>query len=300
MAASSTPGIRLTMFFSTDNYTWTESLYGPASDYVTYIDLNGNPSALLHDLLVARAAMLAEGANMQAARLSDPTNPKTSQYVSPQAIPNTTPFSSGGGQTNADRPYSTVIVQATGEDNQVSRLYFSGAPDEDIGEGTNFHRGWSPVSGWITKLNQYRSVLTVQGWKFRSISYAGSQQVQGLVSTGPANAPLGITVLNAFTFSRQPPALSFKGFRRSNPRSPGVHGQFKLALPLPTAAIGGVWTYYLIGGSPAAVSNVTTLGLAAALGYVYPKINTMIVQGATHHKRGASALAPRGRSRTRV
>jgi hypothetical protein len=61
------------------------------------------------------------------------------------------------------------------------------------------------------------------------------------------------------------------------------------------------WIYFLQGTENVNIANlVKSKGVAAALKYKYPIIQNGIAYAATHRKRGASALAPRGRSRTRV
>ena len=293
-------GMRVTMFFSMDQATWSESWWVPAaSGYESLLNADGTISPLLNGVIQGRVDLLATPAEMTEVRISDPGAPRTSQYVNEVLIPETTPF--GGQDLASDRPYSVVLLQEIAVTNEVGRLFMGGVPDTDIGEQDNTKRGWRPQSSWFNKLGAYLKKLISLNVAFRHLPYLNALQVQTVVSNGPAGTPLGFTTLAQIPFAPNGPfSVAFRGARKVNTRVPGLNGTHKLALPLPTAPVANLWTYYLLTGNPAAATNLQALPIVAPLVYTFPVLASLRVLGATHRKRGATQTAPRGRSRTRV
>lgn len=300
---AATGGARVTFFFGLDNATWTESFYlTNVSSYLALIGGVGVPTPLFQGIINARVAMLATPCSMIGVRVSLLNEPRTSQIVDASYIPATVAYTTPGSeQLTADRPYSTVLVIMYGDNDAVKRTYMGGVPDGDIGEGTGYHRGFQATTAWRAKLDDYMLRLIGASAGFRSESWAAAQTVQNVLTNGPADAPVGIEVPAQIVFGIQPPQIALRGFRRLNPRLPGMGRIHRVHLPLPTApGTDGLWQYYLRGVDPAAGSNQQQLGQAAPQAYIYPIIQQAVVDEATHRKRGVSALASRGRSRTRT
>ena len=105
--------LRMTMFFATDNYTWTESHWFSAlTSYAAGV-------APAQAIAAARNNLLGDYASIVAIRLTNPALPRTSFYLPPANLPSPTagPFQ-GNSQntTTADRPYSAVLAEYTGSD----------------------------------------------------------------------------------------------------------------------------------------------------------------------------------------
>lgn len=299
--------IRMTMFFNTDNYTWTESHWLPG--------LSGYAAAIQPAINIANARndLLAEDAFLIAVRLTDTALPRSSYYLSPAQLPGvTSPFQVQiNNITLADRPYSCVLVAYTGADGTEARGFVSGAPDRIMGEGLTSTRGLLPLGLWGTKFDTYagtaipaaQGVLGFNGAAYRALDYTApnAQPILNFPTNALAAGEIGVTLAGPLTFTLTPPVIMLKGVRKVNTRLPGLHGQYYVNLNPAVFPVAAPWTYFLAGTENVNPANlVRAQGVAAALKYKYPVIQSGVAYAATHRKRGASALAPRGRSRTRV
>ncbi len=296
--------MRMTMFFATDNYTWTEShwLLG-VSSYAA-----AEPPAI--SIATARCGILAEYSTMQAVRLTNLALPRTSFYLPGFSFPGDTGrFQVAPDGVLADRPYSALNIQFTGIDGTESRGYLSGIPDGLIGEGASSDRGIYALGIWGSALYNYigsllplqAGALGINGAAYRRLDYSAVQNVAAVTMPGVPGNEIAVTFPAQLTFiPNTPPAIVFKGFQKVNTRLPMLHGTYYVDTNPTLFPVAPPWTYFLQNTANISLANIKKKGVGSGLLYTYIQYLNGTVVSATHRKRGASALAPRGRSRTRV
>jgi hypothetical protein len=228
--------LRMTMFFNTDNYTWTESHWFSGLD--SYTD-GIQPAS---NICNARNDMLAEDAFLVACRLTNPAQPRTAYYLTAAQLPGvTSPFQVQlNNITLADRPYSAVLVAYTGDDGSEAKGFVSGVPDRIIGEGVTSTRGLLPLGLWGGKFDTYAGtvapaavgVLGFNGASFRALDYKApaAQNILGFPTNALAAGEVGVRLAAPLVFTLSPPVIMLKGVRKVNPRQPGLHGQYYVNL----------------------------------------------------------------------
>lgn len=291
--------IRITIFMTTDTFTWTESHYHVSA---TTIAAAATDAA---SLAAARLKILTKPAAIVGYRLSDTALPRQAQFsplpgnqwIGSYLFPGTSVI-----DQYADRPYSVVIPEYVGVNGRTSRGYMAGVPDQIVSEDPEEVGGLDPTfsPGWVKAFNRYMVTLAA-AWGWRRISNAGTVPVIGVDTTTHPAGELGVTVGAAINFAGGPVKVNITGFRSVNPRKRGLSGIYSVdqtdATYPPTAK---PFTYFLRGTSAANGANLTTqLGSVAPLAYLIEQYASADIIRATHRKRGVSALAPRGRSRSR-
>jgi hypothetical protein len=300
---------RLTLYMTTDNYTWTENYW------------NGNAitAASAAAVASARAAMNGQGAFVVAVRITDTTRPKWAYYLPGGTWQGAGSFFSTieAGLIGADRPYSVAIGQYTGVHNTISRIFHGGVPDDLIQESNAQGNvgGINPgiFSAWQGVWQNFITTLASFGFGWLRRVYANGQKCQKVLTNGPTSAPVGVQVAAPITIpGLTPPTITpnllCKGFRSINTKVKNISGAYYISTdPSVYPPTAPNYIYYLVG------SSVTTGNNIQQFGFVYPwadDIDTFqatfvgpnvaaFISKATHRKRGGKELAPAGRSKTR-
>lgn len=298
---------RCTVFFATESYTWTESHYLPSGGSVTSV------SALLVGLAALRVNMMASNCRIVAIRIENLTPPRTVYYLQAGTYVSVGQFTANVGislpDTAAAPPFVAVKIRVQGSAGYSTEIYVSGVPEGLIGTGGQSEQNLEPNIAFRNQLQIYVNYLISNQFSFRV-----RQLPQPLPQcTAPASQPVQAAGLIAVqfgvpltfgtppSFGPTPAALVLKGFRRANNRLPGLSGIYKVAAGSPgLTASAAPYIYWLQNTYNVAPSNIIVTGGGCGLTWYYDTYAIMNPRGATHRKRGASALAPRGRSRTRV
>jgi len=291
---------------SCDNYTWTETYYGNGA-------LGPDLIAGVQAVAQARAQLFGEGAQVVRARIILLANPRVAYFVNLDGVNVTAQnLSYLSLFPYADRPYSSIMVSFISSDNKVKRTYLSGVPDGLVGETPTVDRGIeiAILPTWLGRLVQFTTALNSAGlgWAWEA---PPTPRIQ-IVAVGTQPAPgteLSISTNTQLVFpSRQKVIIT--GYRRVNTRAPGMNGGWYVDPASPGLQVGAVapFVYYLVG-TPLNAGQATN---RSGVGFVAPlnpqlalfqdgsNVPTSYGVGlATHRKRGARALAPVGRSRSR-
>lgn len=296
---------KLTLIFTTDDYSWSESYYSR----------NGTPTdgfANVGNIATARAAMLGLGANLEATRFVNLNNPR--QALFPQgpgnAVLNTAPPPNQNEPLYADRPYSSVLVNHFAGNGYTKRTYYAGAPDLYIGQQPIEDRGieQTGIADWRPLLVRFLAAMAAGQWGWQRQIWPAAPQTIVNITVG-ANPPTQIEITTAQPIANLSNSyeIIIRGFRRVNLKDFGMNGKWKInqnALP----PAGGPYTYLLLGtpksagqaGNISGQGQVVALNLATTL-FQAPSNDTYTyaILEATHRKRGSTLLAPRGRSKMR-
>lgn len=303
---SPTPGTRCTFFLSDGGATWTESFYLTS---ITSYDQVLNQTTFLPipafgNIIQARFALCFYPSQIVAVRLSVISQPRSSQYVSTDYLPVNTPIPANEqGEDSSDVNWTVIQLNWKGDAGGVKKTFVSGAPDVSIGSGTPYKRNISNNTSFFTALGNFQVAMIGMNAAFRTVQYTNSQPVDHIDANGPAGAPVQLLLKNQLTgLSATPPFnISLKGFRRINTKAPGLKPSYALFGTPPTAPnSAGFWAYPLAKANPALVPNMGTMGIVAPLSFLYQFMSNAVPVRATHRKRGVSALAAHGRSKTRA
>lgn len=286
--------------------TWTE----------TYYTSTGSVSQFQNSLVqvgAARRGLAAKQTLLVQARVTDLSNPRQTQVLAPLGFAGPgTMQERPGSDPDQDSAPSIVSVQVKfyGTGGQQCRRYIAGVAEGTV--GTNF--SGQNISDYGTlggALANFLAVLAGQIWQFRYRNQAANQIVQAVLTSAQFPGEIGVQFGQQMIALQAgvPPYLAFKGFRKVNPRLLGIGGIYKVdpASPGITAAV-APFIYYLRNTPNIQAANIAQLGVGAQLVYAYdgfsnttgPTSNGFSILNATHHKRGGSALAHRGRLRARI
>ena len=298
---------RVTLFFQVESYTWTESHYLPAGGTVASV------TQVMMGIAALRVNMMAANCTISAIRIENLTPPRTVYYLAAGTYPNQGQFTAGGLVGNPDvdsaPPWASVKVRVQGSAGYSTEIYISGVPEGIIGTGGVSSQNLEPNIAFRNALNAYLGYLILQNFSFRV-----RQLLNPLPQcTGPASQPAQAAGLIAVqfgvplvfgtppSFGPSPSAVVLKGFRRANLRLPGLSGIYKVAAGSPgLTASAAPYIYWLQNTFAVQPANLLVTGGGCGLVWYYDTYAILNPRGATHRKRGASALAPRGRSRNRV
>lgn len=298
---------RATFFFQVEGYTWTESHYLPTGLS------EGQSQAAAVAIANARVQLLAVNGRLIAIRIENLVPPRTVYYISPGFWNPVGQFgvAAGSGQPDEDSapPWAAVKIRVQGSAGNSSEIYLSGIPEGVVGTGGLTSQNLEPNVTLLNYLGVYLSALQAAGATFRVRNLGLIQQCNADASS-PAQAggliavqfPAPLVFGTPPNFGPVAPSLVLKGFRRGNQRQLGLSGVYRVSGKSPALQPGAAspWIYYLANTFNVQPANIIVTGGGCGLLWAYDTFNILNPRGATHRKRGASALAPRGRSRNRV
>lgn len=298
---------KITFFFTMYNYSWTETYY--ASGGLTLAQVQ--QSALF--VAQTRAACMGPQAVITAIRFVSLTNPRISYFATmPQAgfvgnmggIPGTDPDQDAAPQ------FVSAQVKFYASTANISRRYLAGIPEFFVGTKTS-GRNVEPNIGLLNNaLASFTAALASYAWSWRVRNLAGKALAGNVVTNvqfpSEIGLPFGTQLFNVA--SPQPYQIYLFGFRKVNYRQFGLAGVYTVdpASPGITASV-APFTYYLRNTGNVLPGNIAQTGFGVPLAYSFPNFssttgpstNGFTLLSFNHRKRGVSALALRGRSRSK-
>lgn len=291
---------KVTFYFSTGRYTWSEA---------HVMTLSGIPTAIQAEAIRyanMRVPCLGNAASLEAIRISEIPASRLVDDVDEAAYPHvpTWPADPTGLSYTTDRAYSALLIQLKGGLSDRN-FYMSGVPDGLIDNFGDPVKGFSWVGApaaqtrFLTFLNYLTSGA---GWGYQATRFSALTQAAGAPVTLnlypgmvgiPTQAPLAGVILGSQVLMR--------GWRRNNVRLAGLSGFYQVAAIVPpTAPASTPYTYFLSrtgNVSPTNFETVGQIGLATPQLEVYTNYSFI---RAVKRSRGGSYGLPRGRSRTRA
>lgn len=297
---------KITFFFSALGATWTETYYTPGTLYPAIV-------SICTYLAQLRTAMNARGVTLTAIRLVNSNTPRQSAFLSPGQFASQPGFiQTPAIDPDQDAAPAFVAVQTKffGASGNVCRRYIGGAPEGIIEGGPAAPRNIGVLGAWQNALTAFVLGLSQNQIQFRFTNQAGIQACTGVTTNIQFPGEIGVQ-FNTQVVVAQPGKqvyIHLKGFRKVNYRQFGLGGNYAVDPKSPgfTASL-APYIYYLQNTSGVQVANIAQLGLGVQLLYGFdtfsstggPAGNGYAVLSANHRKRGVSALALRGRSRSK-
>lgn len=297
---------KITFFFSQFNVTWTEVYYTTVST----VALAFGEAQLI---ATARVALNGPQTVLSAIRVVNLAAPRLSNFVTPGtfAANGTYVFAPASDPDQDSAPaFEAVQVKFVGQAGNICRRYLAGAPQGIIGTrlgGKNLMQ----LGLWFNALTGFVQALSSSAWSFRYSNQAANQLVQQVLTSAQFPGEIGVQFGQQMIapVPGKPIQMRFKGFRKVNYRQFGIGGVYTVdpASPGITAAV-APFIYYLQNTSQVQVANIAVKGVGCQLLYGYDLFSpptssgpqtAFAVLSANHRKRGASALALRGRSRSK-
>lgn len=282
---------KLTMYMSVFRQAWSEA----------YLNSGVWPSSQatqnITTLLAARAALLGANAQLFSARVSGfPANRLVTDLdnfsfpVTGQWNPRDLPLEANSNIANVSlmMTFGTTVGQ--------KRIYLAGLPDAVINSDAVAPLNYMPatITGFAATLDTFVNALIAGGWGCRSWKATVPIQSLGL-QAGIQTPPLiGVQLATA-----QPWAVGQKvllgGWRRINPRSPGLSGVYTIVGVPPATQTTPPFVYYLFGTQNVSPTNFKTIGTIGLLSFeIVPFNGPPDLKGVTR-KRGGRSLLPLGR-----
>lgn len=296
LIGTSAPGVKVTMFMQQGKFTWSESHY-----LLTYTNPQ-DAMNLAYQICSLRAACLGYTAFLIACRLSKtPANGQVLDLDPFLFTPTGSwPADPTGGNYSSDHANTALLIQIQGI---VSRknLYFAGIPDNVIITGNSFPNGFTMNPSFSTALNNYLSYIAppngASGIGFRHRNKVQDAFATGLVTNALYPNAVGVQVAAQLANVDIHSEVFLSGWRRSNPRVPGLAGAFQVIGVIPAGVSSGSWTYFLGETGNVSPTNFLNLGRIGLLQYDLVQYANYFVRRATTRKRGGSYGLPHGKSR---
>lgn len=298
---------KITFFFQTSGFSWTETYYAPLS--TSYSSL----VTQCQSVASARTGLNAKGALLIAIRIVNLNNPRQSSFLTPGTF-SVQPGYINIPATDPDQdmapPFVAVQVKFFGVAGQTSRRYISGAPEGIIQGGLTGRTNLGALGLWQNAMNAFVLALSSASWSFRYLNQAGTYPCQAVLTNVQFPGEIGVQFGSqaVLPVAGKQVYIHLKGFRKVNYRQFGLGGNYAVD-PLSPGLTASVapYIYYLQNTSQVLVSNISQRGTGTQLAYAFDGFSTgggpagtgYSILSANHRKRGASALALRGRSRSK-
>jgi hypothetical protein len=287
---------KVTFFFSQGNQTWTETWYLAGNTSLSQVFANCQGFAQY------RAGCNAPGCVLTAIRLVNSNNPRNSTFMTPGTFVGNGTFTFiPGTDPDQDPAPSFVAVQVKfgGALLNTARRYMSGAPEGIVGTKLSAVTNLQPLGLWQNAFNAFGNFLSGL-FSFRYRNQAANQPVQAVLTNAQFAGEIGVQFGQQMISGPGPWRMAFKGFRKVNYRQFGIQGVYNVD-PLSPGITASVapYIYYLQNTANVLPANIAVRGVGAQLLYGFDTVASWQVLSARHRKRGASALAPRGRSRSK-
>lgn len=297
---------KIIFYFSQYNSTWTETYY--ASGNLSTSQIVSSCAAVAQ----ARTAMNGPQCVLTAIRIGLLTAPRQTAFLNQSQYPSAGTFAFAPA-TDPDQDsapnFVALRVKFFGVIGRTCIRYLAGLPEGIF--GTKFTgRNVEALGLMQNALQAFVNALAGQNWSFR---YTNQQNpAVCLAVTLGAQSPAEIGVSFGTQIIVGVPGLTqyilLRGFRSANTRLFGLGGVYTVDNQSPgLTAAAAPFLYYLQNTSRVSPTNIIKNGYGVKLVYAFdafgnnsgPLLNGFTVLGASHRKRGVSALALRGRSRTK-
>lgn len=287
---------KVTFFFTQGNQTWTETWYLPGNSSLGAVQSQSITFAQY------RCACNAPNCVLTAVRLVNTNNPRNSSFLTPGTyvaagtytfLPGTDP------DQDAAPSFVAVQVKFGGNAGFTARRYMSGAPEGIVGTKISANTNLQPLGLWQNAFGAFGAYIA-NLFSFRYRNQAANQPVQAVITSAQFPNEIGVQFGQQMISGPGPWRMAFKGFRKVNTRQFGIAGVY-LVDPLSPGITASVapYVYYLQNTGNVLPANISAKGVGAQLLYGFDTVATYQVLSARHRKRGASALAPRGRLRSK-
>lgn len=308
-------GLKITMEFVQDKYSWTESHWYLTTSLNPPLQL-GVPQA--QALAAVRVPLLGNGCALQRVRISQfPANRQVLDVLSPYiaTVPTWPPDPSPNGTTyTASRAFTALLAILEDVNGDFRNYYVGGVPGAlahaapgAIGDQSGIT--WAAVPDFSARAAAYNQFLTNQNWGWMTRRNTTFSQAQGPpVSNAAFPGMIGIQTaaqLVGLGLGLQGgPAqigtlVQLKGWRRLNTRLQRLGGVWQVGGILAPVAPSTLWTYFLFNSSGVPLTNYKANGQIGVLYQSFLIYNSLSWDEITQRKRGATVNRPRGRSRSR-
>lgn len=284
---------KATIFFVSNRYLWSEAYFSTGT-----FDVNNVPAAL-SNLVNTRANLLGVGAEIYAVRVSNVPANRQVVDIDIGGFQVNGAFGQGLLALNQDPAFSTIpnvaMVIKCLIPSGSKLIYCAGIPKGVVEDAATPTQRINPlqVQGFADALQAWLKFLGTNQWGCQSQVNTVLQQAVGPPTDGPQTQPLiGITVAAQQPTWTVGSDMLVKGWKRVNPRSPGLTGRYILAAPLPTIA---PWTYYLLNTQAVSPTNFKTIGKIGLLSQTIELFTLATLDTVTTRKRGVRTLGPLGR-----
>jgi hypothetical protein len=308
------PGLKVTLDFTLDKYSWSESHWWLTGTTPTL--QNGVGPAL--QLASYRVPCLGVGAALIRIRISQfPASRLVLDLLAPYipSVPVWPPDPSANGLTySASRAFTALLAEIQSLTGQSRNYYLAGIPGSlahaqpgGVGDQTGITWAACPdFSPRAAALNNYL-VSGVWGWLTRTATpYA---QAQGLATNAAFPGLIGVQTVGQIAGFGQGlqggnaqvgTVVLLKNWRRINVKLPRLSGTWTVAGVLAPVAPSTIWTYFLLNSSAVPVGNYKGNGQIGVYSPQFATYASLTWDEVTQRKRGATINRPRGRSRSRI
>jgi hypothetical protein len=297
---------KITFFFSALGSTWTETYYSAGTMYGAIV-------SQCTYIAMLRVGMNARGVTLTAIRLVNLNTPRISAFLTPGTFASQPAFISNPGtdpDQDAAPAFVAVQVKFFGSAGNICRRYVSGAPEGIIEGGPAAPRNIGALGAWQNALSAFVLGMAQNSWSFRFTNQANAAACSAVLTNAQFPGEIGVQFQTQVV---QPVVgkqvyIHLKGFRKVNYRQFGLGGNYAVD-PLSPGLTASVapYIYYLQNTPQVLVANIAQRGVGVQLVYGFdsftatggPAGNGYSILSANHRKRGVSALALRGRSRSK-
>jgi hypothetical protein len=291
--------IKVTLFMVQGKFSWSETHYLiNIPDFVDAIP----PATVLAGL---RAALLGNNAALVQVRLSKSPASRQVFDLNPSTWTHTGvwPSDPAGGTYSSDRAYSALMMRISTNLAPGKNLYLAGIPDNVIETGPTIPDGYVLQPAFSYPLYAYMNYLVgsggFSGWGYRSRDAIGDMNAVGISTSALYPNAVGISSLTTLPGVGLGKEVFLSGWRRINPRVPGLSGAYNVVGYNPAGVSTAFDTYFLGETGNVAPTNLIPFGKIGPLVYDYVQYQSWSTRKAVSRKRGGSFDLPRGRSRVR-
>lgn len=291
-------GLKLTVGISLPGYTPTESIY--LTSGVSPSD--GLTLALKY--LTARAQLLGGYASISFARISTFPASRFVQEIDPTTYPSASKALQAGedaipDSSATDRAQSNLLIYMTGAP-YSRRMYLSGVPDQVLGVGVTYPRGFFlPAVSWNTPWAAFQRLLGDPQFSFRVRNKA--QDVFAslpLVPIGVGPTLYGVTAPGPLAGVSVGSDVYLSGWRRISTHYEGLNGSWRVVGINVSTPPATTVTYVLGSSGNVNPTNFYGPGKIGPAVYMLQPIDagSVVAVKAVNHKRGGRVGLVRGRS----
>lgn len=288
------PNVRMLMFFNAKNYAWAEGLWLQRPQTVL-----SDGAADAAAIATARSKLLGLGASITEVRLSfqDPSRLSYVVLRSDYAATYAPPSDQYPGGPEADESFSSIILRLQDTTSHRKIVFLSGYPDFLVTTRTGQPSDIQTTPDWQTNFLRYLTALRARGaWRALVPAVIGGNllPITRLDTVGGiALAPVVATTADPVPGAVVGGTIQLTGFRHVYGAVKQLNGRWTISN---ITTLGGT-NYTLVGSEGIRPADYLKFGFARVQVYQLFSVDSGVLVGATHHKRGVRTGQPLGRSR---
>jgi hypothetical protein len=299
-------GIKVTMMFSSEKYSWTEAHY-----YITTSQTA--PAAAVgpaQQLAQMRAPLLGLNASLDRIRLSSYPANRIALDLEDFFLATKGNWPADPGQNTYSAALANValVLRISSLEGFSTQVYLAGIPMSVVRETTINQDGWqfSSSGDFGTRLQAFAGYLTGGLWGWLTQQRTPYVQVQGLVTNAAFPGMVGVVTAGPLGTLLNPQNIPvntqvrMRNWRRLCVRQPRLSGVWFLGGILTPVAPSTLWTYFLFNSGQVPLTNYKSYGQIGLLTPGFATYQAATASIGTTRKRGATSNRPRGRARSRV